>query len=191
MNINLESINHYLLLAVIVVCIIIDWRTTKIPNIVTFPAAACGVILNFMSGSWHGALMAALGWFIAVALTIILGNLPIAGSKSGGIGMGDVKLLGAVGAFLGPKSALISIFYFCLSFGILSCLMLATKVPWKQVGIFVSTAIFDGDTSNVRLDTTKLNAQRRSPMPISICILIGAALAIYFRTQTLAFFGLP
>src|ERR1700721_117856 len=99
---NLELINHALLLAIITVAIIIDWRTSKIPNLLTFPAAACGIILNFLAGSWHGALMAAAGWLLAVLVSVVLGNLPIGASKGSGIGMGDVKLLGAVGAFLGP-----------------------------------------------------------------------------------------
>jgi len=188
---NLEFLNHTLLLVIIVIAIVIDWRTTKIPNLLTFPAAACGIILNFLSGGWHGALMAAAGWLLAAVVTVVLGNLPVgAAAKGGGIGMGDAKLLAAVGAFLGPKSALIAIFYFCLFFGLLSCIILSRKVPWKQVGALVSTAIFDGDISGIKLDTKSLDEQRRKPLPISIVILPAAVLAIYCRVQTLKFFGM-
>ncbi len=97
---NLVFINHTLLLVIVIIAIIIDWRTTKIPNWLTFPAAACGIILNFLVEGWHGALMAAAGWLLAAVVSAVLGNLPLgAASKGGGFGMGDVKLLAAVGAF--------------------------------------------------------------------------------------------
>jgi prepilin peptidase CpaA len=188
---DLHFFSHALLLLIIVVAIVIDWRTTKIPNWLTFSAAICGIIINFSIGSWHGALMSLLGWLLGAVLTVILGNLPIGTtSSSGGIGMGDAKLLAAVGAFLGPKSAIMAVFYFCLFFGLQSCLVLATKVPWKQVGTLVSTAIFEGDISNVKLDTAKFSEQRKSAIPISLAILIATMVTILFKHQTLHIFGL-
>jgi prepilin peptidase CpaA len=179
-----------LLLLIILVAVIIDWRTTKIPNLLTFPAAAIGIILNYVIADWHGALMACAGWLLAALIVVFLGNLPLGpGGASGGIGMGDAKLLAAIGAFLGPKSVLLVIIYFCLFFGLMSCVALATKVPWKQLAVLVSTAIFDGDTSGINIDTTKLTEQRKASMPISLAILAGALITICFENQTLAFLG--
>lgn len=189
MDINL--LKDGLLLLIIVVANIIDWRTTKIPNLLTFPAAFCGIILNYMSADISGALMACTGWFLAAFIVVFLGNLPMGpGGAHGGIGMGDAKLLAAVGAFLGPKSVLIVILYFCIFFGLMSCVALAPKVPWKQLMVFLKTAIFDGDTSSVKLDTTKLLEQRKATMPISLAILAGTVATIFFEQQTLVFFGL-
>jgi len=187
---DLIFFNHALLLLIITVAIVIDWRTTKIPNLLTFPAAICGIILNFLTGGWHGALMSAFAWLLGAVLTVILGNLPIRSGSSGGIGMGDAKLLAAVGAFLGPKSAIMAVFYFCIFFGLQSCLVLATKVPWKQVGTMISTAIFDGDISGVKLDTSKLSEQRKTPIPISFAILLATTVTIVFREETLHLAGL-
>lgn len=188
---DLIFVNHALLFLIMSVAIVIDWRTTKIPNLLTFPAAICGIILNFLTGGWHGALMAICGWLLGAVLTVILGNLPIgSASGSGGIGMGDAKLLAAAGAFLGPKSAVMCVFYFCIFFGLQSCLVLATKVPWKQVGTMVSTAIFDGDVSGVKLNTTEFNQQLKSPIPASLAILVATAITILFREQTLRLAGL-
>ncbi len=190
MAIDLIFLNHALLLIVIVIATIIDWRTTKIPNLLTFPAAICGIILNFLTGGWHGALMSAFGWLLAAILAVVLGNLPIGSSSSGGIGMGDAKLLAAVGAFLGPKSAIMSVFYFCLFFGLQSCLALAIKLPWKQMGILVSAAIFEGDVSGVKLDLAKFSEQRKSPIPASVAILAAVIVTILFREETLRLAGL-
>jgi hypothetical protein len=72
----------------------------------------------------------------------------------------------------------------------MSCIILATKVPWRQVGVLVSTAIFEGDISQLTIDTTKLAEQRKAPMPISLAILAATLVTIYFEPQTLAFLGL-
>ena len=93
-----------LLLMLIMVAVAIDWRTTKIPNLLTFPGALGGVILNYIAADWQGALMACAGWFIAALVTVFLGNLPLGpGTRVSGIGMGDAKLLAMVGAFWGKK----------------------------------------------------------------------------------------
>lgn len=106
-----------------------------------------------------------------------------------GIGMGDAKLLAAVGAFLGPKSVLLVILCFCIFFGLISCLALAIKVPWKQVIAWLKQKIFDGDTSGMTIDTSKLAEQRKAPIPISLAILGGTLLSMGFDKQILAFFG--
>ncbi len=176
----------------IMVAVVIDWRTTKIPNVLTFPAAICGVVLNYIVSDWHGVLLACAGWFIAALVVVFLGNLPMGpGAQVGGIGMGDAKLLAVVGSFLGPKSALVTILYFCFFFGIMSCVILATKIPWKQVGVVVSTMIFEGDIKGLTIDTTKLKEQRKAPIPISIAILAATTMTIFYQKQTLAFLGLP
>ncbi len=186
---DLTSFKIVFLLLIILVAIIIDWRTAKIPNLLTFPAAVCGIVLNYIIGDVHGALMACGGWLLAALIVFLLGSLPMGPGMSGGIGMGDAKLLAAIGAFLGPKSALITIFYFCFFFGLMSCIVLATKVPWKQVAHFVSKKIFDGDTSDITIDSTKLAEQRKAPIPISLAILLGTLMTIFFENQTLAFLG--
>ena len=78
---------------------ITDLRSRRIPNVLTFGAAAAGLVYGGITGGWSGLGGAALGWLIGAGAFIV----PFA---LGGLGGGDVKLLGALGAWLGPVGAM-------------------------------------------------------------------------------------
>ena len=90
----------YVILTIFVVtCCVVDVRTRRIPNAISGPAVVAGVILNTMSYGLPG-----LGWSLAgVAVIVAILLAPFA---LGGLGGGDVKMMAAVGAFLGPRLAL-------------------------------------------------------------------------------------
>jgi prepilin peptidase CpaA len=75
-----------------------DVATRRIPNALTFGAALAALVVHAYLGGWTGLGMAAVGWAAGVALFFPVFAL-------GGMGAGDVKLLGAVGAWLGPVAA--------------------------------------------------------------------------------------
>src|SRR5688572_7133909 len=75
-----------------------DISTRRIPNVLTFGAALVALLAHAYIGGWIGLGMAAGGWIAGVALFFPIFAL-------GGMGAGDVKLLGAVGAWLGPVAA--------------------------------------------------------------------------------------
>src|SRR6185503_3388038 len=75
-----------------------DLRSRRIPNVLTFGAAGAGLIYAGVTGGWSGVGAASLGWFIGAMAFIV----PFA---LGGLGGGDVKLLAAIGAWLGPAGA--------------------------------------------------------------------------------------
>jgi len=185
---SLYTISLVVLAIFVVACIVIDVRTTKIPNVLTFPTAALGVIFSYFLNGWDGAGQAAMGWALAAVIVVILGNLPI-GGQAGGIGMGDAKMLAAIGAFIGPKAILIVLLYFCLCFGAMSVLFLVRTLPWKQVVSATRAIAFGADPDAVTIDTTKFQAARKAPIPISVAIGVGTLLGIAFQQQTLSFLG--
>lgn len=75
-----------------------DLRTRRIPNALTLGSAAVAVALHTGLSGWSGLLSAVSGWAAGTLLFFPLFAL-------GGMGAGDVKLLAAVGAWLGPMGA--------------------------------------------------------------------------------------
>jgi prepilin peptidase CpaA len=92
-----------------------DLRTRRIPNLLTFSAAALGLVFHaFFSG--HGPLTALAGWLTGVLLFSPLFLLR-------GMGAGDLKLLGAFGAWLGPLMAVRIGLWSALAGGVLAILV--------------------------------------------------------------------
>lgn len=76
-----------------------DWRTRRIPNWLTVPGLCVGVAANVAFGGGHGAVLALEGAGLALAIL-----LPFVLLRA--LGAGDWKLMGAVGAMVGPKPLL-------------------------------------------------------------------------------------
>ena len=86
---------HAVALSIAAVACVFDVRTRRIPNWLTFGAAAAALVFHAVTGGVSGAGQSVAGWALGVALLI-------APYALGGMGGGDVKLVGALGAWLGP-----------------------------------------------------------------------------------------
>jgi prepilin peptidase CpaA len=93
-----------------------DLRTRRIPNRLTLGAAAAGVIVQVIAAGSNGALAAASGWLLGAVLFLPFFML-------GGMGGGDVKLLAALGAWLGPHDTLWLAVYSALAGGVLGVIV--------------------------------------------------------------------
>jgi prepilin peptidase CpaA len=184
-------VSNGILLLVIAIAVFIDWRTAKIPNWLTFPAAGLGLLVNIFVRGWLGALSAVSGWFVGALATLFFANLPIGPKYSSQkIGMGDVKLLAAVGAFVGPRTMFIVLFYFCLCYGLISMAEIARVIPWKQLFMQASAMAASGKISLEKVDTSQLTIKRKSLIPIALAIFMGTVLSITFRRETMHLLGL-
>jgi prepilin peptidase CpaA len=97
------------LLSMISVAAIFDIRTHRIPNLLTFPAIFLAMCYYTVEHGWAGFLFSAGGLGIGIALLL----LPY---LMGGMGAGDAKLMGAIGACLGAERTLVA-FLFIASIG--------------------------------------------------------------------------
>jgi len=90
-----------------------DLRTRRIPNVLTFSAAAGAVLFHLVTGGWQAAGWSIVGLFVGALLF-----LPMFALR--GMGAGDVKLLAAVGAWLGPGQVAIVALATSLAGGVLA-----------------------------------------------------------------------
>ena len=74
----------------------LDWRIRKIPNWLTVPALLGGLFLSAALGRWPWTKSSLEG--VGVGLGVLLPFVLMRG-----LGAGDWKLMGALGAFLGPR----------------------------------------------------------------------------------------
>jgi prepilin peptidase CpaA len=104
---------QFVSLMIAAVACVADVRTRRIPNVLTFGAAALGFGFHGLTGGLTGLGSALAGWAIGTALF-----LPIFALR--GMGGGDIKLLGGIGAWLGPADALFVGLYGAIAGGVLA-----------------------------------------------------------------------
>jgi prepilin peptidase CpaA len=91
------TIVHLVALAIAACACVTDIRSRRIPNLLTFGGALAGVLFHVMTDSTHGLLISTTGWVVGLIVYLLPFLL-------GGLGAGDVKLVAALGAWLGPQA---------------------------------------------------------------------------------------
>lgn len=106
---TLEAILYFVFAGGLVVATFVDLEWMEIPDEVSLPCAALGLVsapFRTEPGLWSAAVGAGAG-YLAVQLIFVWGYERLAGRR--GMGEGDSKLLMMIGAFLGWRGALFSI----------------------------------------------------------------------------------
>src|SRR5262245_3967541 len=117
---------HMALIVAALACIS-DLRSRRIPNALTFPAALCGVAAAALVDGMSGATTSATGWLVGIAIFFPFFAL-------GGLGAGDVKLLGAIGAWLGPSIVIRVALYSAVAGGVFA-IALALKRGYVRTAV--------------------------------------------------------
>lgn len=136
----------------------IDWDHQIIPNRITLPGIAAGLLsaATVLAGGFVDALLGAvlgggLLYAVAVGSEWVL--------KKEGMGLGDVKLLAMIGAFLGWKAVLVTVFVGALSGSVIGLTLLATRVK-----------------------------RRGEPMPFGPFLALGAVAALFAGPELIAWY---
>jgi len=112
------------LLLVVVIAGWSDWRTRTIPNWITVSGAALGVILHTWDSGLPGAITALGGALLGLSVFIVF-------FIAGGMGAGDVKLFGAVGALAGPQALILILVFTGLIGGIAALAVVIRQRHWQ------------------------------------------------------------
>lgn len=99
---------------------LLDWRSRRIPNWLTVPALFIGLLTKIVVSGISGGISALEG---AGAVMMIL--LPVVLLR--GLGGGDWKLMGALGAWLGPKHVIVVLLVTILVSGLLAVVQIVRK----------------------------------------------------------------
>lgn len=106
-----DAIARFALCAALWVIAIVDYDWRLIPNVVTFP----GMVVGFMFAAFEmpevGWKSAAIGIVFGAGLLFITGEFYQMVRGREGVGMGDVWMLGMVGAFLGWQGVAFTLFF--------------------------------------------------------------------------------
>jgi prepilin peptidase CpaA len=89
------TIQQGVVIALVALACISDLRTRRIPNRLTFGATIAALLFHATTSGTSGLAASVGGWLLGAALFF-----PVFALR--GMGAGDVKLLAAVGAWLGP-----------------------------------------------------------------------------------------
>ena len=114
------------LLAALVAITVIDLERQIIPDVISLPGIVAGVLASLASGRvpWLDSLLGILvggGLFLVIIL-----------ASGGGMGGGDMKLGAMLGAFLGWKVVLLSVFVAVVVGGALAVVLLSTGVRGRK-----------------------------------------------------------
>ena len=104
-----------------------DVRTRRIPNALSLGAAAAAVCFAFFHAGLPGLTTALAGWVLAAALFFPFFAV-------GGMGAGDVKLLAAIAAWLGPVDAIYLAFFSSLAGGV-AALVVSLKRGYGRLAV--------------------------------------------------------
>ncbi len=150
-----------------------DVRTRRIPNRLTLPATALGMAAATAAHGGSGALSSAAGLLVGMVLFF-----PMFALK--GLGAGDVKLMGALGAWLGAAMVLGVAFYTTLAGGVLALALIVKHRDGGQAVRNLWLLLTHWRVSGLRpLDALTLETSKGPKLPYALPIAVGLALAFW------------
>jgi len=146
-----------------------DLLSHRIPNRLTGSLLCVALTLQFAFGGWTALGQAALGALVGLAMLLPLYVMRATGA-------GDVKLLAAVGALLGPYWACLAGAYTLMAGG-------ALGLGYVACGAINAAMTPVGAPWPVRIEHARARAQRarRDRFPYALAIAIGAIAAAVQR----------
>ncbi|HEY6990623.1 MAG TPA: prepilin peptidase [Bryobacteraceae bacterium] len=167
----MHSIAWWPTVFVVIVASITDICSRRIPNWLVLPFLAAGLVVSVAVGGWKGAERSILGILLAVAL---MGGL----YWLGGMGMGDVKLCAAIGAWVGPIQLLMALTAMGMVGGVMAFFWALGKGSLKASFGGAADLLFGVWRRGLRPHPTLVLANREAQkMPYAPAIAAGAILS--------------
>ena len=163
------------LFAALIISTVIDLRSRRIPNSVTFSTIVLALLLYSLYAGLSGLLFSLKGLGVGFCLLLLPHLL-------GGIGAGDVKLMAAVGAVMGVEQTLLAFLIIAIIGGLTSLAMLAARRQlWTTLRQMTSSFfIFCGGAglSVFKVDRATL---RQDGIPYGVVIAGGTVVLFVYQ----------
>lgn len=170
---TLNSTVAIFLLITLVTAVITDIRSHRIPNILLFPVLAFSLMFHTIIGGTDGLLGSLTGLALGIAMLLPLYVM-------GGMGAGDVKLLGVVGSFLGPWATVVAGMATMIAGSVLGI----TVILWRRFRPAIAAHKFPPAGAQVVLSGGSVPRIRPEPKNIQIAyapaIAAGTVAALWY-----------
>jgi len=161
--------------ALLVVACLSDLRTRRIPNVLTFSAVACALLFHLVTGGPSAAGWSLVGCLLGIALF-----LPMFALR--GMGAGDVKLLAAVGAWLGPSQVAGVALAASLAGGVIAIVMAVSHGYLKTAFKNLWLLLMHWRVAGVRpLQHVTLEGARGPRLAYAVPISIGTLVTLWLK----------
>lgn len=162
------------LTVILIIAAISDLRSHRIPNWLTFSTIVAGIVYHTYTKGSQGFLFSIKGLFLGVSFLLIFYFMK-------GTGAGDVKLMGAVGGFLGPKRVFTAFLFAALIGGIYSIVLLLLhggfKDMAKRYGMMFGTFILPKRVIYASAENAE-NKEKRPVLCYGVVIALGTLLSV-------------
>jgi len=169
----MHSIAWWPTCAVLAVATFTDLRSRRIPNWLVLPFLVAGVLVSAWFHQWHGVAQSLGG--LGTGL-LAFGCLAL----MGGMGMGDVKLCAAIGAWVGPWQLIIALVVTGLAGGVMAICWAAYSGFLPDLFKGSSELVFGLKRRGMRAHPDLvLSNPRARKMPYAPAIAIGTLLSFF------------
>jgi prepilin peptidase CpaA len=148
-----------------------DVRTRTIPNTLTLPALLLGVAMHATLGGADGVKSSLAGLALA-------GGVLLPGWLFRWMGAGDVKLMAAVGAWLGWPGAVIAVLASLVMGGVFSLVLAVRHGVLRQA---LTGAVLIGASALARTGGTP-PVTTGVRFPFAVAVVVGATTALWLKT---------
>jgi prepilin peptidase CpaA len=154
----------------------LDWRYRRIPNWLTVPALAIGITSNLAVAGWGGVKTSVLGALLGLGVL-----LPLVLLKT--LGAGDWKLVGAMGAFLGPERLIIVLIGAVFVAGAMAVVLIVYKGRVRQAVRNIARMI--AALFSLRLPGPELTLDNPESLKVPFGVAVAITVILYEVNQAI------
>jgi prepilin peptidase CpaA len=146
-----------------------DWQSRRIPNWMTVPGFFLGLVFNAAFWNWPGVKASLQGAGLGLGLL-----LPFVLMR--GLGAGDWKLMGALGAWLGPSNVILALLGTVFVTGLMAIVQVLRHGRLKETLVNMGSLILTFATFGIRSTRVTLDNPGLLKLPFGVAAAVATTL---------------